>query len=247
MIFLFKKKPIVLDCFVTSENIAQTAPITNAIRHIPEWWKKLPNKVYPENTIHPTPTMKKCEGMFDYYNKSVAIPLWADLAIDIKEGGFYNWQFSDFATEAGIHDQSQRGDFLPEHTYGHLKIHNPWSCRTKENIDWVFSCPTYNYEQPERLIIAPGILNFKLQPSLSINMFLNVSKPKRFIVPFGQVLAHLTPMSDRPVDVRRHVITKQEMDQIQSVSAATTFTGMFRSQVKAKEKFKDCPYTGGFK
>jgi hypothetical protein len=89
MLFLFPKKKIVLDCFTYSESVLQTAPITNAMKHIPSWWKKLPSAHF-EETFFPTPTMKGCVGMVDYYANSVALPLWSEIIINVDSNKNYH-------------------------------------------------------------------------------------------------------------------------------------------------------------
>ena len=66
MLFIFKKKPVVLDCF-TCNPTALLHPISNSVRHIPEWWKKIGKvrneEIYNQHGVEvPVSTMKNCVG-----------------------------------------------------------------------------------------------------------------------------------------------------------------------------------------
>lgn len=239
MIFKFPKKKLVLDCFTFNELILQTAPIAPAIRHTPEWWRKLPTGASHPDGFSLAPTMKNCVGMTDYYKYSVAIPLWSALKIEIK-GQQYRWQFSDGTTNADIHDlKLQATGLLPNH--GHMKIMSVWNFRTQEDINWVWSQPLYSFEEPiADLKIMPGMFNFKKQNSTNINIMLPLDQEKIYTVDQGQVLVHLTPMADRKVEIRRHLISKQEFDSM--FQQRVTFVNAYRNIIKQKQKFSDCPY-----
>ena len=43
--FLFKKKKVVLNCYTYRPDVYSYFPIERSSKHIPEWWKKLPNQV----------------------------------------------------------------------------------------------------------------------------------------------------------------------------------------------------------
>jgi hypothetical protein len=238
MIFLFPKKSIVLDCFTFDELILQTAPITSAIKHTPDWWRKLPSSVKHTDGFTFTSTMKNCVGMTDYYKDSVAIPLWSSLQLEVK-GTQYRWQFSDGRTNANIHPKSQSAGLLPNH--GNMKIISVWHLKTQEDVNWVWSQPLYSFEEPiSDLKIMPGIFNFKFQKSTNINIMIPLNQEKIYTINQGQVLVHLTPMTDKKIKIKRHLISKQEFDSMSQQQI--TFVNSYRNIIKQKQKFADCPY-----
>jgi hypothetical protein len=239
MIFLFPKKSIVLDCFTFDELALQTAPIAQAAKHLPEWWRKLPNTYLAANGFSVYPTMKTCVGMTDYYANSVAFPLWSALAIKVEKES-YSWQFSDQITEVLPHDmRNQATGLLPNH--GHIKITSIWKLKTKENINWIWSQPTYSFDESlSELKVLPGVFNFGLQRSTNINIVFPTDRERLYNVPHGQVLAHLTPMTDKKIKIKRHLISKQEFDLMWRQKI--TFTNTYRHIIKSKKKFSDCPY-----
>jgi hypothetical protein len=242
MLFKFPQKKIVLDCFTAEEYILKTAPIDFAVKHTPEWWKDLPVS-YVEGFID-RGTTKRCNGIVDYYKYSLAIPLWTDIAINVKADGNkrqYSWQTSDNATNIVFHDVAKQATgFLS--TYGHMKIESPWLLKEKEGINWVWSHPTYNYPSSNDVVCLPGVLSYKDQHSAQFNIMVSLEKEQTILINQGQTMAHLTPMSDRKVEIVRHLVTYEEMNRIRSNQTRITFLGNYRNMQKRKEQFKKCPF-----
>lgn len=240
MLFKFPKKQIVLDCFTYDELIMQTAPIAPAMKYVPEWWKNLP-ATYNEN-FFPAATTKSCVGIIDYYKKSIALPLWSDLCIDINDG-MYKWQFSDGETKTIVHNTAaQAKGLLPNH--GHMKIVSPWAFKTKEDIYWTWSQPTYNFDESVSGIkVLPGVINYLRQVSTHINMLVPLNQKRQYMLQHGQVMAHLTPLFDGKVRIERHLISKEKYEQIAlQQQKGATFTNIYSNIFKSKQKFTDCPY-----
>jgi hypothetical protein len=239
MLFKFPKKKLVIDCFTSDELVLQTSPITNAIRHIPEWWKNLP----PTYNIdfYKNATMKSCIGMLDYYKKSIALPLWSDLAIEVK-GKDYKWQFSDQNSMAHIHQlDKQAAGFVPNH--GHLKLEPPWMIKTKEQISWVWSQPLYSY--PEELLdikLVPACVDISVTMKPNINIIFPLNQNRVYELKFGQPLVHLTPMTDRDIKVVRHLVDQQEFNRLNNMQSRVTFSKTYFTAANRKKKFSDCPY-----
>lgn len=239
MIFKFTKKKIVLDCFTCNENILKTAPIVLAPKLIPDWWKQLPNSTY-KDSFYPKGTMRNCVGMVEYYKKSVAIPLWSDLAIKVIPDTFI-WQFSDRSTKADVHDISTEATgFL--NNWGHFKIISPWLLATKEDINWVWSHPTYSFPHNNDIIMPSAVINFKHQHAINLNMLINLSQQKTITVHQGQPMAHLTPMSDRKIEVVRHLISIEEYNRKYTSMDMISFFSKYRTVTKRNKQFSDCPY-----
>lgn len=241
MIFKFLKKPIVLECFTSDEQVLETAPITSAAKQMPDWWKKLPNYYQKPNSFTPFATMKGCVGMIDYYTNSISIPLWSELHIKV-EGKQYWWQFSDPSSFATVHPLDvEANDFVQNH--GHIKLTPPWLLKTKEDINWVWSQPIYSFHEDNiDLKIIPGILNLKNQMAININTLIPLNQTNIYKLNCGQVLAHLTPMSDRKVEVKRHLVDENEFKRLSGLRKPIAFLNKYKKIIKQKQKFSDCPY-----
>ena len=237
ILFKFPKKKIVLDCFTSKPYVIEHAPINYAIKNIPDWWKDLPASY--RDGHQPRLTMKSCVGMVDYYVKSIAIPLWCDLSISVDADKVYSWHFSDDITTAQIHPiNTQATNFLND--YGHMKILTPWLFKSEKNVDWVWSHPSYNYSNSNNVVSLPGISNFYYQHNTNINMMVHLDQEKSFLMPYGEPLALLTPMSDRKVEIVRHLVSEQEYFSIYQRASAITFVDKYKSMLK--NKFGSCPY-----
>lgn len=236
MIFKFPKKKIVLDCFTSEIYAAEYAPVSYAIKHMPDWWKNLPSESPGSHEVN----MRNCAGMVDYYKKSVTIPLWTDLDIGVNADQSINWQFSDRITQATHHRNTQYTGFLDGFT--HIKIESPWFFKSEKEIDWVWSHPVYNYSHHADTVSLPGITNFYHQHSTHINLLVRANKEKRVFIPQGQPMAILTPMSDRKVEVVRHLVSPEEISLLTKKSAAITFKAKYKKAVSRSEQFQDCPF-----
>ena len=233
----FTRSKIHLDCFTYRRDVIEYAPVVNGMDAIPEWWKKLPKENLTINNGFPTATMKTCVGMYEYYGKSIAMPLWSDLCINISSEKDYNWQFSDHGTTGVVHSGQQYAGALPNASVGHLKINSPWIFNTKSDVNWLMSDPIYNQNRFRHYVVAQGLLNFFRQPGTNIQLFLDTSTPQNFTIPFGSVFLY-TPMSDKKVILHRHLISEEHYNsKIQSASGIT-----FINKYKTQQKITKCPY-----
>lgn len=243
MFFFFKKPEIIVDCFTADEGLVQTMPIEYSTKFMPDWWKKLEKQHLSPDRYYPSGTMKQCRGFVDYYSTSITIPLWSDLAIKVQENNQYIWQFSDRYSEAVVHGVEQRGTYLSDKKYGHMKLTSPWALKTKEQINWVWSQPTWNFDAPEQLLIPPAVVNYKHQCATNVNMFFRVDTPREYLIPFGQPMAHLTPMTESKVILKRHVVTESEVRRIHATQSTFTFVNKYGTAIKNRERFAECPYS----
>lgn len=248
--FWFKRKKLVVDCFTDKGHAYELAPIQPAIKFIPSWWKALP-KTFPSlgNRMSPDPTMKSCAGFIEQYKQGIIMPLWTDGLIDIGPEGTdgYRWEMADGVTEITSHPEEQRGTYLPNSKYQHLKIVSPWLVQTKEDVYWQYMQPMYNFNQPDHIIGLPGVMNFKYQQQTHINLIFTRIKDKviRHALRRGQPMTHLIPFTERELDLRLHLVDKAEIERINACSYHSTFYRSYQKMVKIRkdrEKEKKCPF-----
>jgi hypothetical protein len=244
MLFKFPQKKIILDCFTSDSYVVEYSPINFAIKHIPEWWKKLPT---PEFDVTKNPmykqNMKHCVGMIDYYKNSIAIPLWSDLAIGTNGDNQFIWKFSDGKTRIEQHNLiTEATGFFNDYT--HIKIMSPWFFKSEKDINWIWSHPTYNYSNENNFVYLPGIVSFYYQHSVNINMMFYAAPFKKIMISQGQPLALLTPMSDRKVEIINHLVSAEEMNKLKQKQIPITFLNKYKNVVKRKNQFIGCPYKG---
>lgn len=238
MIHFFIKPKIHLDCFTSRRDVIEYAPVVNAIDVIPEWWRELPKSSFDlQDGFTPRPTMKTCVGMIDYYAKSVALPLWSDLAIEVNSKQNYAWQFSDIQSIVSVHGENQYKDAPFTENNVHLKIETPWLFQTKSDIDWLLTEPIYNNSKFNNYVLAQGLLNFSRQVGANLQLFLDVSTPKKYVIPFGSIFM-FTPLSDKKVVIHRHLVDLKKYDSIEATATSITFINKYRNQ----QKITKCPY-----
>lgn len=238
MMHFFRRPEIHLDCFTNRRDVIEYAPVVNAIEVIPEWWKSLPKSyVDPGDGFSPSGTMKTCVGMYNYYNKSIAMPLWSDLCIKVSPNKTYAWQFSDLLTTAVVHPSPQYSGFLEGSGYGHLKIESPWNFNTKSDVDWLMTAPVYNLNTFRDFTQAQGLLNFHRQLGTNIQLFVDTNTPRVYTIPFRTIFL-FTPMTDKKVVIHRHLISDGEFASQGRRATAITFINKYVTQAKIPK----CPY-----
>lgn len=242
--FLFKKKKIVLDAFTNRLEIYDSAKPKEAKLFYPEWWKSMPKSLLLPNNIHPLPSMKTCQGLIDQFKFGFIVPMWSDLNIEIGQIGNpeARWIYSDNFSEAVPHSELQRGSFLPDNIFFHLKLVNPWLFYCKENIQFQLTPASWHIKNPHEKIIPSGILNFKYQNSLNINAFFTRTESKRIEnIKFGEPLLHLVQLSDRELIIKHHLVEEKEWIKFSSFSRSLSFTKKYSMQKKNKSE-KSCPF-----
>lgn len=239
-----------MDCFVNSSYIYETVPIVNAHKTYPQWWLDLPlahkrnfdfgyigdkNDVVQKNN-----NMKNCYGFLEYYKKGAVVECWSDLVFKVGPAGYKF--FSSCGPNHVEHSVTQRG--LGFKNYHHIKLSNPWLIEVKEDVKFLFSPATWNLENYD-FVIPPGVLNFKVTNVCHINVLLPAKK-EEFVIPIGQPLVHLIPLSDKNLNITNHLISEQEYKKKVSL-ALSSFFGWRRklellTRSKKREELK-CPFS----
>jgi hypothetical protein len=246
--FFFKPKTVTMDCFTYRVEVHTHAPVAPADRFIPDWWRKLPKT----GAISPVPgvlntdnNMRGCIGMTDMFKVGVIIPLWSDLMVELgtTETEEFMWQFSDRESHAGIHEQAQRGSAYPANFYTHLKIVSPWFFRASRSVKCLFSQPTWNIEAPETMVVLPGVIDYAKMGATEVNLlFPRGSEPRKFIVPYGQPLVQIIPMTEANLQVKTHLVSEEEF---LSLKKKTMYPVSFSNPTHKLAKYKKCPFHGG--
>ncbi len=241
--FFKKNKELVLN-FYTDHNGAYNFFKPKESKHFwPEWWKKLPRII--EDDI-PRSTMKTCDGFVRLYKNSLIIPLWSDLFVEIYKDenhqGGYNYQFADQISSAVHHNREQFVDFLPGSV--HLKIHNPWLITCDEEVNFLIMAPFWNHPNNTNLVICPGMVEFKYQVHCHINTFFLFNGDRStFTIEAGSPITQIIPITERPVVIKHHLLSRQEMLNLHHRTYSNSFFVHNYKRIKKiiqKEKL-ECP------
>jgi hypothetical protein len=205
-----KSKEIVLDCFTHVPYVYDHAKIDHATKFIPNWWKET-----PAVNVDSEATIKNCPGFIEFYKKGIVIPSWFEMDVDILEQGnpeLYRWQASnqDVNTD-NSHKPSQFFGFAGE-SGKNIKITSPWAFRTKEEIYFTWTQPTWNMRDLLcDLTILPATVNYKFQHATEINFFIvNQLQSKKINISPLTPLAILHPLTERKIKIKNHLVSKEE-------------------------------------
>ena len=237
MIFFFKKKPIVLDCYAKQRRVAEVAPIQKTQNFTPEWWKQLSKS--PTTDVFPKPpTMRHCVGFINWYTNGVTIPMWCDLALTIgsKQDGGYRYQYADRCSTATQHSARQHNNNYPDREFQHIKLEAPWVIRCEEPVKFMFVEHAWNMIHFKTIRIVPGILDFKYQPSANINLMVSrTDETQQIVIPLLEPLVQILPMSDREIQLNIHS-DPEEYEKAYSVFVPSKFSKEYLTVSKIRKR-----------
>lgn len=235
-------RPVVLDLYTARKDIFEFSPPVKAAKTYPEWWLKLPKAEPRGSMLGSSRTMKNCVGFTNLFKHGLVIPMWSDIEISVGPVGsdFMQLQYADGKSEAGVHPESQRGTYLPDSLYQHVKLTSPWRAKCSDDIEWAFVQPVWNFEHPDKIIIPAGVTEFTHQSATNINLFIPRTEQTSVLsIPHGQPMAHLIPLTDRPVEYRVHLTTQEKFDEM--ALPRLWFMDAYR---KSKKHKQSCPMRG---
>lgn len=195
--------PIILNCYTYRDDVYRNYPIQPTKQQIPAWWKNLSPTVPYENGE--LKTMRSCLGFNEYFAKGFSVPMWDDVEFIIGETINHGIECS--IHDLQVHPAEQRGEYLPEVRYQHLKLVPPWYIECEEDVKFILNANTWAIDNPEEIIIPPGIIDYKIQNFANINMFLVYNGIKRTInIKAGTSLINIIQLSDRKIEIHNHLI-----------------------------------------
>lgn len=236
MIFI-KRPKIVVDCLTSNQSAFEYFPIAPTKQFLPDWWKQCPSKF--KSGFSDAPTIKKCNGIHDYFGHGFILPLWSDLDMEIKAGG-YSWQFSDRSSLIEAHSPEQWKYFAEPTKYGHTKLISPWHLKTKSAIDFLFLNPAWHLPIEKPFEILNASVSYKYQHATNINLMWSLQQDMVVSLKAGQPLAHIIPITEKEVVLKLHLVDAKELPQVTQFSFMNLYQKRKAHQI-AKEK--TCPFS----
>lgn len=251
MIFWFKKKQIVVDCFTFMEGIALNFPIDKAIKFYPKEFKNLPKNIDlkynqdPESKlVIKVPTIKSCTGITDLYTRGFVIPAWDTFSIEMLGDSNYSLFSESNTVQTDYHNRSQYGQIYPNS--GHIKLLSPWLLKEKTGVKflWIHSGWTKT-NNTELATIPPAVIDYKYQFNTHISFFIRNGCIINYDV--GDPLVHMIPLTEDTVKLKIHVI---EEDAWHKQRQATEKFAHLNNHRKLNypnflEQSKKCPFGFG--
>lgn len=250
MFTIFKKlNPIVVDAFTYIESAHVHHPPELSKKFIPDWWKNLPkNNTDDLTSLLNENNMRRCVGFVDLFKKGFMIPMWSDLGIELSNENnqlTYRYHFADNISSAQVHEYKQFQNFVNPNLFQQFKATAPWKIKTKENIDFVYVQPTWNWQNSIKdVILLPGILNFKYQNVCNLQILVEYPSvgTKFLLFPAGTPTCQLIPMSDRPIKIITHLIEKSKYDYLGNMTIKFNQSYKHYKNIIDKKE-PQCPFT----
>lgn len=230
---LNRLRPIHLDLFTSHAVAYEYAKPERAVKFLPDWWKRIPNIDPTASTeLHPKTTMKRCAGFIDLHRNSWILPMWADLNIKLHGAELdntFDWQFADLCSVVTQHDASQAGSLFSDSDLINVKIISQWLCSSKTPAKHAFVQAHWNQQFQLDYLIPSAVIDYSEQTATHINMLLTRASQRRLVeLKFLTPMAQMIPLTDRPVKLHHHLISRAEYDEMNFRSAKrSNFNGSF--------------------
>lgn len=237
MLFNFKPKPLVLDCFVSEEqsHVYEYAPIKTAAHFYPEWWKSADRASIDWTQANLTQSIKNCAGIQDHYQHGVIMPMWCELAIVTNGAGGIVSQFSDQVSSNDYQGVELRAGFRAKQI--NMKITSPWRFRSTAGVYWHYLPVYWDQHQSTPWHVLPATVEFNTNHVTNCNLLVD-SAAGSSMIKHGQPLAHIVPLSERPLEVRNHLVTAGEYARLTNRARPLSFINKYRTQLRLDQ----CPF-----
>lgn len=242
--FFRSRRPVVVNCYTHQGFMYEHSQIRPTKEFSPKWLRDIPAKLpIVDDELVEGKTLRLCSGLNQLLDTGYIIPMWADLKVRLGDRSHaqYKWALSDESLGAVIHPPEQRGEYLPDTEYSHLKLDNQWTLHCDEPIRFAMIDNTWMWDKPDDVVIPAGILDFHYQHGLNVNIFFKRGDDdKTVFIPHGQPLAQLIPLTDRKVVFKHHLVTVDEYRKLDSLGGIIKFHG---SEYKKRSNKSYCPYS----
>lgn len=245
--FFKDNSTITVDCFTNSAVAYEYFPISKSTDYKPKWWNNLSSdfEVNVENTLrNKSATIKKCPGITNLFNKGLIIPSYCDLSMEVnceESGPTFNYEFVGVnpRSKIDLHDQRQYlGVF--EDKYIQAKITTPWLIKEKTGVEFLLTEPTWFLSDPNQYLVPPGVLDFKYQNNININLFLKL-ETQRIDIQSGVPLAQIIPLSDKKIKLNNHLVSDEEYEKLFELTQPFGWISSYKKRKKILTK-KSCPF-----
>ena len=213
MLFNFKNPTIHLDCFTYLPQVSELFPVANSQKVLPAWFRSLAPHVNVGNPKFPSlsmNTMKGCAGINDYFKNSVTLTNWVEHRFSVQADGSIHFMGLRDDMEYDSHPKHiQMGTGMPDYT--HIKIPSPWQFVEKKGVKWVWLQAAWHMDDPCEYSIPPGIVDYQEQHTTNVNMLISAKNaPREIVIPSGQPLVQIVPMSESNVKIHMHQVSFEE-------------------------------------
>lgn len=200
MFFNKKNDKLVLEMYAEIGELCELFPPERLKKSIPSWFYNIPGDGKK--------TVKQCPGFIDLHDSGIVVRSWAEYEITVSP---HSAQVKAPQYQRGPHSDIHDLNFQAPGAwpgYQNVKLHSPWLFWCNEPIKWMWTQPTWEQNDPAKFIVIPGVSEYKYQNRTNI-LLLFKSQPTEYKVHIrpGDILAHLVPLTERPVEYKVDVLT----------------------------------------
>ena len=230
----WKKKntnTIVLDVYTDRKEMFEGYQPMLARKFIPDWWKNLPQhreQDMPGYPKMPVATLKGCPAINDILKTGIIFPSWCELHAKVDVGGNKDVHLVPNYVQIAEHDERDFTQHKPE--MAHIKVTSPWAIVEKTGVKFIWMKPDWHQDKPLEYWTVPGIVDFKYQHASLLNMF--VPYNTKLQINTGTPWLQLIPLSEKPVEVKCHLVSTQDLDQIMSANTFISITGGYLKKIR---------------
>jgi len=239
-----KNKPIEIHCYTYDIAAYKTAPIAKANKFFPSFIKDLPKTGGKLNAeLEEVKTMTSCVGFIKNYQHGFIIPAWSDIRLRVTPENDTSWQWRIASCQGTVqvHSQEQRGMYADENKYQHFKLCPPWIIQASESLDVLWTNSHWNYTDPFEFLTLAGVINYEQVSEGNINILIPKTEEEKILeFNVNDPLAHLVPITERPIKIVNHLVSVDEYEQRRR-SNMLDVKFKHRTKVEAQSK---CPFSG---
>lgn len=249
MFHFFKKKPLVIDCFVSSSDsyAAALAPIRRSSHFIPEWFKKLPksntvfNSIDSDQYYRRSLTARGCVGITNQLTAGFIIPMWSDVNITTR-GADWRYQFSDCRSTIMHHGSEQAKGFMNGTMF--LKLESPWIFKSSRPIKYIVQPCFYHLDTQPEYTVVPGINEpTSMHNVVNTNIFINIKvsdDERHYFIKHNTPMVQYIPLTDQSLKINVEVIDEQLFTKFNSNKVYQTFNN---KGLSGKKIIRSCPFS----
>lgn len=194
MLFKFKEKKITIDFFTDNYATYELFKIKKVSRNKPKWFN---------NDL----AIRHCAGMTDFFNKAYLIEAWTDISINVGSDGVVTPITANKEVVFGENHHSERGAFLPQDQFQHIKIVSPWLADASQSIPCLFFAAVWHNERYiDRISYLPAVRDLYYSKRWNMHFFINKNNIQGYqeFINIGDPLQYFVPLTDKKVEVKTH-------------------------------------------
>ena len=133
---------------------------------------------------------------------------------------------------------------MDPNNYGHLKIESPWHINCKSDTKFYWTIPFWNHAIDIPYHVLPGMLEFKYNHGININIMINLQKDFMYTIKAYTPMAHMIPVSDKELVIKHHLVSKEEFYNLSSKNIRPIFTNRYEVHKNIIDKQESkCPFS----